>query len=127
MNINRFVDIYIYCFAISILFIILPIYFGFPKYDNGLYYYIDHGTVTYISKFKYLIAISSQVLCAVGVIGFTASFWLIQKQLGYKPTIIPVLVDPGFVREFYTKIKNNFFMLTIFLVDLLFFVICVFF
>ncbi len=109
-------------FWVSVALIMLPLYFGFPVYENGYFIQCNHGDIAYVSKMFYIVSKVAQVVCSIGIILLVVSFLLIQKHFGFKPTLISVLINPDFLKKMFSEIRNDYVLIFICTLDLVLFI-----
>lgn len=124
---NASLNKYIYLLAISIAFILIPFFFGFPQTDGAQFYLEDHGSIQYVSHYYYVFSLVSYAVGALGIVLSAISLIKLQRGFGFKTRIILVLMEIGFFRELFSRIKRDSIAIIIFSVDVILLFILLFF
>lgn len=117
---------YIYLLAIAMALILMPFFFGFPQTDGEKFFLENHGAIRYVSFYYFIFSYVSYGVGISGIILFVISLIKLQRQYGFKPRIILVLIEANFFRELFSRIKQDFTAKFIFSVDLILFLILIF-
>lgn len=110
---------YIYLLAISTAFILMPFFFGFPQTDGNNFYLENHGAIQYVSAYYYFFSLISYGMGILGIILSAISLIKLQRDYGFKPRIILVLMDTDFFRELFSRIKRDSIAIIIFSIDVI--------
>lgn len=118
---------YIYLIAISIFFVLTPFFFGFPQSGGERFYLEDHGSIQYVSQTYYTFSLFSYAVGILGIISLVVGLVKLQRDFGFKTRIILVLMDAGFFRELFARIKHDTIAIIIFSLDVVFLFILIYF